>query len=73
MEFEVVQRVIADKMEIDIVKVTEDATLQDLEIDSLDMVDITMDLEEELGVSLEDLADVTTVGDVVAYIVAQKA
>lgn len=73
MEFETVKKIIAEKMEIAPEKITREATLQDLEIDSLDMVEITMELEEELGVSLEELSDVNTVGDVVDYIASQKS
>ena len=72
MTFETVQKVIAEKMELDPASIKMDSSLQDLEIDSLDMVEIIMGIEEEMGVSLEELKDVATVGEVVAYIDAQK-
>lgn len=68
MEFEKIQGIISDKMDIPVEKITMEASLQDLDIDSLDMVDIIMDIENELGVSLEDLKDVQTVGDVVVFV-----
>jgi len=68
MEFEKIRSIIADKMDIAEDKITMDASLQDLEIDSLDMVDIIMEIENELGVSLEDLKDVQTVGEVVSFV-----
>ena len=71
-KFETVQKVIAEKMELDPALIKPESSLQDLEIDSLDMVEIIMGIEEEMGVSLEDLKDVATVGEVVAYIDAQK-
>ena len=68
MEFETIRKIIAEKMEIDESKITLDSTLQDLDIDSLDMVDIIMDIENELNISLEDLKDVEKVGDVVDFV-----
>lgn len=68
MTFEIVQKVIVEKMEIDPSKITLEASLQDLEIDSLDMVEVIMGIEEEMGISLEDLTDAQTVNDVVVFI-----
>ena len=50
-----------------------DATFEALGLDSLDVVELTLVLEEETGVKLEDeeLEDVRTVGDAVAK-VAEK-
>lgn len=73
MTFETVQKVIAEKMEVDPSIVTLEATLQDLEIDSLDMMDIIMGIEEELDISLDDLTDAKTVQDVVVFIDAKQA
>ncbi len=73
MEFESIRTIIADKMEIDADKITLESSLQDLEIDSLDMVDIIMSIEEEMNVSLEDLTDVKTIKDVVDHVAAKRA
>lgn len=73
MTFETVQKVIAEKMEVDPGVITLEASLQDLEIDSLDMMDIIMGIEEELDISLDDLADAKTVQDVVAFIETKQA
>lgn len=70
MEFETIRKIIAEKMEIEESKITMDSTLQDLDIDSLDMVDIIMDVENEMNISLEDLKDVEKVGDVVEFVKA---
>ena len=47
----------------------------DLGLDFLDMVEITMELEERLDISLEDeeVANVKTVSDLVELISAKKA
>ena len=71
MEFETIRKIIAEKMEIDEDKITMDSTLQDLDIDSLDMVDIIMDIESEMNISLEELKDVQKVGEVVNFVKAK--
>ena len=47
----------------------------DLGLDSLDMVEITMELEERLDISLEDeeIANVKIVSDLIELIAAKKA
>ena len=72
MELEAIKKVIAEQMDIDAQKITLDSTFEELDIDSLDMVEIVMALEEELDVSLEELEDVKSVNEVVDYIKAQK-
>ncbi len=48
-------------------EVTRDATFEALGLDSLDVVDLTLALEEKTGITLEDdeLEEVVTVGDAV--------
>ena len=48
--------------------------VDDLNADSLDVVELIMELEEKLGVSIpdEDAEKITSVGDVVAYIDSKK-
>jgi acyl carrier protein len=57
-------------------QVTESATFaEDLEADSLDLVELVMSLEDSLDVKIEedDLGDVKTVGDAVDLIIAASA
>ena len=49
-----IAEIISDKMDIDVDDITMDATFESLKIDSLDMVEIVMDIEEEFDVSVED-------------------
>lgn len=48
--------------------------VDDLGADSLDVVELIMELEEKLGVTIpdEDAEKITSVGDVVAYIDSKK-
>ncbi len=52
-----------------------DVTFEALGLDSLDVVDLTLALEERTGVKLEDeeLEDVRTIGDAVAKATAKQA
>lgn len=43
----------AKQLELDISEITPDSTFESLGIDSLDVVEMIMDLESELGVELE--------------------
>lgn len=69
--FEKVREIIAEKLEISKNEITEDTSLvEDLRIDSLDMVELIMCLEDELDLTLSDeaVATIKTVGDIVNYI-----
>ena len=52
---------------------TMDTTWEELEVDSLDLVELVQSLEDEYGVRIEDeqLKGVKTVGDAVRLVVAQ--
>ena len=43
----------AKQLELDVEEITPDSTFESLGIDSLDIVEMIMDLESELGVELE--------------------
>ena len=63
-----VKEVLESNLEIDPENVTEDATFEDLGIDSLDMVELICDLEEKCSVDFGEPEGLTTVGDLVEYI-----
>jgi len=50
-----------------------EATLEDLDVDSLDLVELAQIVEDEYGVELkgDDVKDVKTVGDVIDLVVAK--
>jgi acyl carrier protein len=53
---------------------TMDTTWEELEVDSLDLVELVQALEDEYGVRIEDeqLKEVKTVGDAVRLVIAAK-
>ena len=63
-----VKEVLESNLDIDHENVTEDATFEDLGIDSLDMVELICDLEEKCSVDFGEPEGLTTVGDLVEYI-----
>lgn len=71
--FERIQAIIADKLSIDESSVTMEASfIDDLNADSLDIVELIMALEDELDMEIpdEDVENFKTVGDVVNYVKA---
>ena len=75
MIFEKLKEIIATQLEIDAESVTLDTRLgEDLNADSLDIVEMLMSLEDEFGVDIpdEEIEKMKIVGDVVAYIENNK-
>ena len=60
--------VLADHTGRDASEFTRDTTFESLGIDSLDTVEMVMDLEEELDVELELEEKVATIGELVDFI-----
>jgi acyl carrier protein len=66
-----VKNIVVDRLGVDESKVTPEATFKDdLGADSLDVVELIMELEDEfdLEISDDDAEKINTVGDVVTYI-----
>lgn len=73
--FEEIKRVVVEKLQVDEKQVTEDANfIEDLGADSLDTVELVMDLEEHFEIEIpdEDAEKLVTVKDAVEYISAKK-
>lgn len=69
--FEKVKEITVDQLGVDEEAVTMEASfIDDLEADSLDIVELMMALEEEFDTEIpdEDAEKITTVGDAVSYI-----
>ena len=71
MVFEKVKKIIADQLDIDADGITDESNLaDDFGADSLDLVDISMSIEDEFGVEFPDdaLESISTVADLVKFI-----
>jgi acyl carrier protein len=69
--FDKVKAIIAERLSVDESKVTETASfIEDLGADSLDTVELIMQLEEAFGIQIpdEDAEKIGTVGQAVKYI-----
>lgn len=65
---ETIKSILQDNLDIEPETVDEDSTFESLGIDSLDMVELICDLEEQLDVDLGEPEDIETLGDFVEYI-----
>ncbi|MCM3727849.1 acyl carrier protein [Neobacillus bataviensis] len=69
--FEKLKPIIADQLGVKMELIKPESSFKDdLEADSLDMVDLTMEIEDEFAIEISDktAATLQTVGDVVNYI-----
>ncbi len=69
-----VERILIETFQVPADEVSPDATFESLELDSLDLVELTLAVEEELGVKIEDeeVERIRTVRDAVDLI-AEKS
>lgn len=63
-----VKEVLAENLDINPDEVTEESTFDSLGVDSLDMVEMIVDLEDSCEVEFGEPEGLETVGDLVAYI-----
>lgn len=71
MIFEKIQEIISVQFNVEKDKINRETTFQeDLNADSLDLVELIMAIEDEfdLEVEDEDMEDISSVGDVVEYV-----
>lgn len=69
--FEKLKKIIAEQFGIDEIKITKDSILtDDLAADSLDIVELVMNIEENFNIQIaeSDAERIVTVGDMVKYI-----
>ena len=66
--FEKIRSYLASELDISEDEITRDTTFESLGVDSLDTVEMVMDLEQELGVELEIEDKITTVGELVDFV-----
>ena len=71
MIFEKVAKLLAEQFGLEVEEITEDMGMEDLGADSVDLVELSMSLEEEFDIDEmgeEDIASIHNVGDLVNYL-----
>lgn len=63
-----VREVLVENLDLDPEAITEDATIESLGIDSLDMAELTCEIEERCDIDFGEPAGLATIGDIVAHI-----
>lgn len=72
MYFDSIAKIIAERTGCEIAAVKPESTFTELGIDSLDTVELLMNLEDELGIEIELDQPVTTVGDLGAFLQSKQ-
>ncbi len=77
-QFEEIVDIVAQKAQIDRSKLTREASLVDLQVSSLDMVDVIFTLEDKFGIELPfnantNAGDFKTLGDLIDMVEKQLA
>ncbi|HYA75154.1 MAG TPA: acyl carrier protein [Roseiarcus sp.] len=77
-QFDEIVNIVAQKAQIDRSKLTREASLVDLQVSSLDMVDVIFTLEDKYGVELPfnantNAGDFKTLGDLIDMVEKQLA
>ncbi|HEU0193749.1 MAG TPA: acyl carrier protein [Gaiellales bacterium] len=70
-----VRAILVEQLGVDEEQVTEDASFQgDLDADSLDLVELIMELEDQFGLKIsdEDAQKISTVGQAVDYVTSHS-
>ena len=73
MTLEKVKELLAEHLVMDAAEITEATTFEDLGVDSLDAVEIMMEMEDEFGVEIKPAEAGKSVKELVAYIDSKKA
>ena len=67
-----VKEVLSENLDIDADQITEEATMEALGIDSLDMMELICDLEEKCEIEFGEPEGIETLGPLVAHIDSHK-
>jgi acyl carrier protein len=73
--FERIKEVLSERLSVEEPDITEEANFQeDLDADSLDLVEMIMELEDQFGIKIpdEDAQKIQTVGQAVDYVTSHQ-
>ena len=68
MIFEEIREVVCEQLGVEENEVTMETTFEDLGADSLDLIQVVIELEEKFGIQLEDAERIKSIKDAVEYV-----
>ncbi|WP_446681752.1 acyl carrier protein [Clostridium thailandense] len=68
MIFEKIKKIISEQLKIDEENITRETSFEELGVDSLDLFQIIIEIEEEFGVQIEDAESIRTVEEAVDFV-----
>lgn len=68
MTFEKIKRIMAEQLGIEENDITMDTSFEELGVDSLDLFQIIIEIEEKFGVQIEDAEAIKTVSEAVKFV-----
>ncbi|MBQ5439167.1 MAG: acyl carrier protein [Clostridia bacterium] len=71
MVSEKIKELIAEQISVDVEEITDNKSLEDLGIDSLDVTEIAMSIEDEFDIEFEADTSMKTVADLIAAVEAK--
>ncbi len=72
MVFQAIAELLAERLDCAVEDITKDSKFAELGIDSLDTVELLMDLEDKIGVEVELDQKIETVGELVEFIESKQ-
>lgn len=67
-----IKQILNENLNIDPEMITEESTIESLDIDSLDLVELICDLEDEEGIDFGEPEGLETVGDIIDHVESLK-
>lgn len=71
MVYEKIAAMLAEKLECEVSEIQKDTKFEELGIDSLDITELVMNMEDEFGIQVEITTAITTVGELAQLIESQ--
>lgn len=68
MVFEKIKKIMAEQLGLDENDITMDTSFEELGVDSLDLFQIIIEIEEEFGLQIEDAEAIKTVSEAVKFV-----
>lgn len=72
MILEKIKTILSEQISVNTDDIKPESTFDSLGLDSLDMMQVLMELEDEFGIQIDENSDMKTVGDLIEYIKNQK-